>query len=126
LSIFLEHLLLFDCGKPKKAFTIILNDLATGTRLWDAPYKVNTGGNTGWISGERSGYRAAYMFLVDQNTAKVLARVFFVRASRDAGYVQVNDRYMAEGQNTGIHFDGSCNYVSQAGRQFSAGGGGVL
>ena len=107
-------------GLPKKAFTIILNDLATGTGLWKAPYKVDTGGNTGWISAERTGYRAAYMFLVDQNTAEVLARVFFVRASKDAGYVQVNDKYMAEGQNTGIHFDGSCNYVSQAGSPFAS------
>jgi hypothetical protein len=107
-------------GRVKKAFTIILNDLATGTGLWTAPYKVDTGGNTGWISGERTGYRAAYMFLVDQNTAEVLARVFFVRASKDAGYVQVNDKYMAEGQNTGIHFDGSCDYVSQAGSPFAS------
>jgi hypothetical protein len=41
-------------GLPKKAFTIILNDLATGTGLWRAPYQVNTGANTGWISGERT------------------------------------------------------------------------
>ena len=34
-------------GLPKKAFTIILNDLATGTGLWRAPYLLNTGGNTG-------------------------------------------------------------------------------
>jgi hypothetical protein len=50
----------------------------------------------------------------------VLARVFFVRASKDAGYVQVNDKYMAEGQTTGIHFDGSCDYVSQAGSPFAS------
>lgn len=85
----------------------------------ESSFKVNTGSNTGWISGERTGYRAAYMFLVDQNTAEVLARVFFVRVS-GAGYVQVNDKYMAEGQNTGIHFDGSCDYLSQAGSPFAA------
>lgn len=104
-------------GSPKARFDIILNNLDLGQAFWVAPYLVDTSSKGypqgyGWISGDRPGYKAAYMFLVDgtndPDNARIIGRVSFARVE-GASYVQVNDKYMDEVQVTHLKFDGTCD-----------------
>lgn len=103
----------------KSAFDIIINNLdepvQADRNLWTAPYIVdlntkidNFPANWGWISGDRAGYSKAYMFLVNRDTAEVVARVSFRNIPESAGYLQVNDKFMDEIMETGIGWDGTC------------------
>ncbi|HEY5891194.1 MAG TPA: hypothetical protein VIW94_10905, partial [Acidimicrobiia bacterium] len=95
-------------GDAKTKFDIIINDIDTATNLWTAPYKVDLGNGYGWISGDRSGYAGAYMFLVNRGTGQVVARVLFHQIDGAASYLPVNDSFMDEIQTTGIGYDGTC------------------
>lgn len=95
----------------KTRFDIMVNlqgDVQAGTNLWTAPYKVDLGNNWGWISGDRAGYKGAYMFLVNRDTGQVVARVLFRNLSDSASYIQINDMFMSEINETGIGYDGTC------------------
>lgn len=121
-------------GAPKRDFDIIMNDLDSASLLWEAPYITHLGQrgdlHHGWVSGDRRGYSGAYMFLVEwtesangtPNWARVLGRVTFAKASNEAAYIQINDRYMDEIQTTGIKFNGQCGGTSQAEQPDFAGG----
>lgn len=84
-------------------FTIILSqENATGPNpsLWNADYfrTLPYTSNTGWTDGDRSGYRCAYMFLVQGSN--IVGRVTFIRVEAPAGssgYGIVNDSGMDEG-----------------------------
>jgi len=95
-------------GGAKTAFDIIVNNLDTHVVQWIAPYKVNLGNGFGWISGDRAGYKGAYMFLVELATGRVINRVMFQSLGSASAYMQINDKYMDEIQTTGIGFDGKC------------------
>lgn len=64
--------------------------------------------DAGWIEGDRVGYRCAYTFLVDDG--QIVARVTFTRPSKARKYVELNDRYMHEGERL---YDGSWAGVRQ-------------
>lgn len=87
-----------------------INPTGPGTPLWNAPYLVDLDNGFGWISGDRAGYKGAYMFLVHLETKVVYARVEFHRAPGASGdaYFKVNDRYMDEIQTTRLGYDGTC------------------
>jgi hypothetical protein len=96
-----------NTGDAKTKFDIIVNDIDTSINLWTAPYKVDLGNGWGWISGDRSGYKGGYMFLVNRGTGQVVARVLFHQVE-GAAYIQINDAFMDEIQTTGIGYDGTC------------------
>lgn len=98
----------------KTRFDIMVNELGV-SNWWIAPYVVdlntkidNSPSNWGWISGDRAGYKAAYMFLVNRDTGRVVARVMFHNLSESASYIQINDKFMSEVQATGLGYDGTC------------------
>lgn len=95
----------------KTRFDIMVNlqgDILAGTNLWTAPYKTDLGNGWGWISGDRAGYRGAYMFLTNLETGQVVARVLFRNLNESASYIQINDKFMSEIQATGLGYDGTC------------------
>ncbi len=98
-------------GLAKKKFDIILTlneEGSPGVGLWVAPYLTDLGNGYGWISGDRKGYSGAYMFLVNLDTGKVVARVTFHQVPTDGAYFKVNDSGMEEIQETGLGYDGTC------------------
>lgn len=107
-----------DGNKPQQAFKIestLKPEGEAGQRLWDAPYlfdlnsKIdNSPARWGWISGDRAGYKGAYMFLANLDTGRVVARVLFRATSESTAYMQINDKYMDEIQQTHIGYDGTC------------------
>lgn len=77
---------------------------ATADYLYDLP----SGGH--WLAGDRSGYDCAYTFLEYQG--QLIGRVAFHRVDAASGYMQVNDRFMAEGLR---YYDGEINTRSDVG-----------
>jgi hypothetical protein len=70
---------------------------------WNAPYFRNLPfrPDSGWVDGDRSGYRCFYAFLVHEG--QIVGRVEFIRIP-GAEYAVVNDSGMAEGVR---YFDGT-------------------
>lgn len=106
-------------GGAKKAFDIIVSALNPNGPLWTAPYKPDLGNGYGWISGDRAGYTAAYMFLVERATGRVAMRTSFWTVKDSAGsyFTKLNDQYMDEIQTTKIGFDGTCGDPPDQGQQ---------
>lgn len=74
-----------------------LDDLDPAThQWWVAPYFRNLPyvSNTGWVDGDRVGYRCAYGFL--EWEGRLVGRFTFTRLD-EAAYIQVNDKFMLEG-----------------------------
>ncbi len=99
-------------GQPKNDFDII-NGVEGAARYtaWVAPYLTDLGNGYGWISGDRAGYGAAYMFLVNLETGENIARVSFVllpEARGASGYGFINDARMDEIQTTNLGYAGRC------------------
>lgn len=94
-------------GRPKDDFTILLMNKDTGEQWWHAPYKVALPGGFGWVSGDKAGYKSAYMFAVDREDGRVTHRVWFFTIP-GAAYAKLNDEEMYEIQTTQLGFDGKC------------------
>lgn len=88
----------------EKFFTLIR--LMGGTSpefLWDAPYFRNLPyePNTGWTDGDRHRYICMYAhLLLDGN---VVGRVTFTNVPDANSYIQINDKFMVEGER---YYDG--------------------
>lgn len=77
------------------AYTIMLSNLDTGERWWDADYDRTLSAGVGWTDGDRAGYKCAYGFLL--HNGRVVGRFVFTRIAEAASYTRVNDKYMVEG-----------------------------
>ena len=76
-------------------FVILLT--IEGMQLWSPPYFRNLPNGGGWLDGDRSGYRCAYMFQSDPEDENVMiSSVTFIR-SEGASYTRVRDRRMSDG-----------------------------
>ncbi|MFN2487943.1 MAG: hypothetical protein ABR609_15315 [Acidimicrobiia bacterium] len=85
-------------------WTAILGNTDTGAPWWSALYyrSLPYFGTTGWVDGDRVGYKCLYGFL--QYEGQIVGRVTFTRVQEAEAYAFVNDKYMLEGAR---YYDGT-------------------
>lgn len=75
------------------SYDVLLSNLDTNQKWWDAGYDAFLASGAGWVEGERLSYRCMYGFAVDNGA--IVGRFIAARIPL-AAYAKVNDRNMQQ------------------------------